>query len=153
MIAHGVVTSAVFFSVGILYDRYHTRIVKYYGGLVQVMPLYVSFLFIFIFANCSLPGTCNFIGELCLFTGVCQDNVVVTFFGAFGVILSGVYSLWIYNKLSFGNLKVQYIQSFQDINYREFHVLFPLIFLTIALGIYPNVLVDKLDLLSLYQKA
>lgn len=152
MISHGVVSSALFFSVGILYDRYHTRIVKYYGGLVQVMPLYISFLFIFIFANCSLPGTCNFIGELCLFAGVSQDNLVVTFFGAFGVILSGVYSLWIYNKVSFGNLKVQYINNFSDLSYREFHVLLPLLFLTVALGVYPNVLIDKLDLLSLYQK-
>lgn len=152
MISHGVVSSALFFSVGILYDRYHTRILKYYGGLVQVMPLFISFLFIFIFANCSLPGTCNFIGELCLFAGVVQDNVFVTFFGAFGVILSGVYSLWLYNKMSFGNLKVQYISSFSDINFREFNVLFPLIVLTIFLGIYPNVLMDKLHLISLYYK-
>lgn len=152
MISHGVVSSALFFSVGILYDRHHTRILKYYGGLVQVMPIFISFLFIFIFANCSLPGTCNFIGELCLFAGVIQDNVYVTFFGAFGVILSGVYSLWLYNKVAFGNLKVQYIAAFSDINFREFHVLFPLIVLTIFLGIYPNVLMDKLHLISLYYK-
>ena len=68
------------------------------------------------------------------------------------MILSGVYSLWLYNKMSFGNLKVQYISSFSDINFREFNVLFPLIVLTIFLGIYPNVLMDKLHLISLYYK-
>jgi len=152
MLSHGVVSSALFFCVGVLYDRYHTRILKYYGGLVQVMPLFISFLFLFIFANCSLPGTCNFIGELCLFSGVIQDNLFVTFFGALGVILSGVYSLWLYNKIAFGNLKIQYISAFSDMNFREFHVLLPLLFLTVFLGIYPNILVDKMHLLTLYFK-
>jgi proton-translocating NADH-quinone oxidoreductase chain M len=152
MVSHGIVSSALFFSVGILYDRYHTRLLKYYGGIVQVMPVFISIFFIFIFANCSLPGTSNFIGELCLFSGIIQDNIFVTFFCAFGVILSGVYSLWLYNKLSFGNLKVQYIHKFSDINYREFHVLFPLLFLTIFLGIYPNIILEKLHLCSIYYK-
>ena len=93
MISHGIVSSALFFLVGILYDRYHTRLLKYYGGIVQVMPVFISIFFICIFANCSLPGTSNFIGELCLFSGVAQDNLYVTIFGAFGIILSGVYSL------------------------------------------------------------
>jgi len=152
MISHGVVSSALFFLVGILYDRYHTRLLKYYGGIVQVMPVFVSIFFICIFANCSLPGTSNFIGELCLFSGVVQDNLYVTIFGAFGIILSGVYSLWLYNKLSFGNLKIQYIKHFIDITYREFHVLLPLLFLIILLGIYPNFILEKLHLISLYYK-
>ena len=152
MISHGIVSSALFFLVGVLYDRYHTRLLKYYGGIVQVMPIFISILFICIFANCSLPGTSNFIGELCLFSGVAQDNIFVTFFGAFGIILSGVYSLWLYNKLAFGNLKVQYITRYKDITYREFHVLLPLIFLTILLGIYPNIILEKLHILTLYYK-
>jgi NADH:ubiquinone oxidoreductase subunit 4 (subunit M) len=152
MVSHGVVSSALFFLVGILYDRYHTRLLKYYSGIVQVMPVFISIFFICIFANCSLPGTSNFIGELCLFSGVVQDNIFVTFFGAFGIILSGVYSLWLYNKLSFGNLKVQYIRKFLDITYREFHVLLPLLFLLVLLGIYPNILIEKLHLISLYYK-
>ena len=150
MISHGIVSSALFFSVGILYDRYHTRLLKYYGGMVQVMPIFISIFFLFIMANCSLPGTSNFIGELCLFSGISQDNIFVTFFGAFGIILSGVYSLWLYNKLSFGNLKIQYINKFLDITYREFSVLLPLLFLTIFLGIYPNVILEKLHLCSIY---
>ena len=113
---------------------------------------FTSIFFLCIFANCSLPGTSNFIGELCLFSGVAQDNIFVTIFGAFGIILSGVYSLWLYNKLSFGNLKIQYISKFIDITYREFHVLLPLLFLLILLGIYPNIVIEKLHLISLYYK-
>jgi NADH:ubiquinone oxidoreductase subunit 4 (subunit M) len=135
-----------------LYDRYHTRLLKFYSGMVQVMPIYISILFICIFANCSLPGTSNFIGELCLFSGIAQDNIFVTFFGAFGIILSGVYSLWLYNKLSFGNLKTRYMHYFQDITYREFHVLLPLVFLTILLGVYPNILIEKMHVLNIYLK-
>ena len=152
MVSHGIVSSALFFMVGILYDRYHTRLLKYYGGIVQVMPVFISIFFICIFANCSLPGTSNFIGELCLFSGVAQDNLYVTILGAFGIILSGVYSLWLYNKMSFGNLKIQYINRFIDITYREFHVLLPLLLLLILLGIYPNIVVEKLHLISLYYK-
>jgi len=152
MISHGIVSSALFFLVGILYDRYHTRLLKFYSGMVQVMPIYISILFICIFANCSLPGTSNFIGELCLFSGIAQDNIFVTFFGAFGIILSGVYSLWLYNKLSFGNLKTRYMHYFQDITYREFHVLLPLVFLTILLGVYPNILIEKMHVLNIYLK-
>merc|ERR1712066_710850 len=121
-------------------------------GIVQVMPVFISIFFLCIFANCSLPGTSNFIGEFCLFSGVIQDNIFVTIFGAFGIILSGVYSLWLYNKLSFGNLKVQHISKFVDITYREFHVLLPLLFLLILLGIYPNIILEKLHLITLYYK-
>ena len=152
MVSHGVVSSALFFLVGVVYDRYHTRILKYYGGLVQVMPLYTSLLFLFIFANCSLPGTCNFIGELCLFTGIVQDNIFTTLMGALGIILSGVYSLWLYNKIAFGNLKVQYIPSFKDINLRELHVVAPLVLLVLVLGICPNILLSKLHVTTLFLK-
>ena len=141
-----------FFLVGVLYDRYHTRLLKYYGGTVQVMPIFISFFFLCIFANCSLPGTSNFIGEFCLFAGVAQDNLFVMVFSSVGIILSGVYSLWLYNKLSFGNLKIQYIRKFMDLTYREFNVLFPLIVLIFLLGIYPNFLLEKLHLINVYYK-
>jgi proton-translocating NADH-quinone oxidoreductase chain M len=151
-LSHGFVSSSLFLIIGVVYDRHHTRMVKYYSGLVQVMPIFISILFIFIFANCSLPGTSNFIGELCLFMGIIQDNIFVTFFGAFGIILSGVYSLWLFNKIAFGNIKIQFIHTFSDINFREFHVMLPLLFLTIFLGLCPNIILYKLHLISLYYK-
>jgi len=150
MISHGVVSSALFLSVGVFYDRYHTRLLKYYGGLVQVMPLFIPIFLLFTFANAALPGTCNFVGELLLFIGIFQDNIFITFFSATGIILSGAYSLWLFNRIAYGNLKIQYIKGFSDISRREFHIFLPLIFLTIFLGVYPDVLLNKLHILKIY---
>lgn len=74
MLAHGIVSSGLFFMVGFLYDRYHVRELRYYGGLVYSMPLYSTFFLIFILANMSLPGTCNFIGEILIFFGLFQTQ-------------------------------------------------------------------------------
>jgi len=150
MISHGVVSSALFLCVGVMYDRFHSRLIKYYGGLVLIMPVFISIFLLFTFANAALPGTCNFVGELLLFTGIFQDNIFIAIFAATGIVLSGAYSLWLFNRISYGNLKVQHIQGFSDITRREFHVLLPLIFLTIFLGIYPDVLFSKIHLLDIY---
>ena len=150
MISHGIVSSALFLCLGIIYDRHHTRIVKYYGGLVNTMPVFIVFFLIFMFANAALPGTCNFIGEILLFTGIFQDNIFVTIVSASGIILSAVYSLWLFNRIAYGNVKVQNIKGFIDMSYREFMILCPLLFLTIFLGVYPNCLIDKLHMIQIY---
>ena len=150
MISHGIVSSALFLCVGVIYDRHHTRIVKYYGGLVNTMPVFIVFFLIFMFANAALPGTCNFIGEILLFTGIFQDNIFVTIVSASGIILSAVYSLWLFNRIAYGNVKVQNIKRFIDMSYREFMILCPLLFLTIFLGVYPNCLIDKLHMIQIY---
>jgi proton-translocating NADH-quinone oxidoreductase chain M len=150
MISHGVVSSALFLGVGVFYDRHHTRLLKYYGGMVQVMPLFIPIFLLFTFANAALPGTCNFVGELMLFTGIFQDNIFITLISSIGIVLSGAYSLWLFNRIAYGNLKLQHIKGFSDISKREFHVFLPLIFLTIFLGIYPEVLINKLNLLKVY---
>ena len=150
MISHGIVSSALFLCVGVIYDRHHTRIVKYYGGLVNTMPVFIVFFLIFMFANAALPGTCNFIGEILLFTGIFQDNIFVTIVSASGIILSAVYSLWLFNRIAYGNVKVQNIKGFIDMSYREFMILCPLLFLTIFLGVYPNCLIDKLHMIQIY---
>jgi proton-translocating NADH-quinone oxidoreductase chain M len=150
MISHGVVSSALFLCVGIVYDRHHTRILKYFGGLANTMPFFIVFFLLFIFANAALPGTCNFVGEVLLFTGIFQDNVFVTIFAALGIVLSGAYSLWLFNRIAYGNIKMQNIDAFGDMCYREFMILLPLGFLTIFLGIYPNCLIDKLHMIQIY---
>ena len=150
MISHGVVSSALFLCVGIVYDRHHSRLLKYYSGMVLVMPVFISIFLLFTFANAALPGTCNFVGEILLFTGIFQDNIFITIFAATGIILSGAYSLWLFNRIAYGNLKIQHIKGFSDLNKREFHVLLPLVFLTIFLGIYPEVLFNKIHLLNIY---
>jgi proton-translocating NADH-quinone oxidoreductase chain M len=150
MISHGIVSSALFLGVGVIYDRHHTRLLKYYGGLVQVMPLFITLFLVFIFANAALPGTCNFVGEVMLFTGIFQDNVIITFFSATGIILSGAYSLWLFNRIAYGNLKVSFIKGFSDLNRREFYIFAPLAFLTILFGIYPDPIINKLHLVNVY---
>ncbi len=109
MIAHGIVSSALFFMVGVVYDKYHTRLIEYYGGLVQVMPLFSIYLFIFCLANVGLPSTCNFIGELLVFIGLIDINFMVTFIALIGTVLSVLYTIFLYNRISFGNLKTKYI--------------------------------------------
>jgi NADH:ubiquinone oxidoreductase subunit 4 (subunit M) len=93
MIGHGIVSSALFFLVGILYDRYHTRLLKYYSGLVIVMPIFTIYFFIFTLANMSFPGTSNFIGEFVILLGVFNRNSFMALCGGSGIVLSALYSI------------------------------------------------------------
>lgn len=93
MIGHGVVSTALFFCVGVLYDRYHTRVFRYYGGLVTVMPLFASFFFAFTLANMSFPGTSNFLGELLIFLGIFASNTAVLIFSTAGIVGAAIYSV------------------------------------------------------------
>ena len=137
-ISHGFVSGAMFLLIGVLYDRYHSRFLYYYGGLVHMMPVYSVFLLIFTMANIALPGTSSFVGEFLLLTGIYKTNVLSCIIGALGVILCGAYSLWLYNRIIFGNLKMTSISLFKDLDYREFLILLPLLILVIFMGIYPS---------------
>nr|WCH57647.1 NADH dehydrogenase subunit 4 [Hypnea wynnei] len=138
MLSHGLVSSALFFCVGILYDRYKTRIIKYYTGLIQVMPLYGIFFLFFTFANIGFPGTSSFIGEILVLLGVFQINTVLAFFASLGMILGAAYSIWLFNRISFGSLKLNYLSIYQDVSRREFFILIPITGLILWMGIYPN---------------
>lgn len=141
-LSHGFVASALFLIIGVVYDRHHTRMVKYYGGLVHTMPIYIVIFLIFTMANIGLPGTSSFVGEFLILTGSFKANTTVTFLGATGMIIGGCYSLWLFNRIAYGNLKTQYIKSYLDINKREFLIFFPLLFGTLIMGIYPNIFLD-----------
>jgi len=143
-LSHGFVSSALFLLIGVIYDRHHTRMVKYYSGLVHTMPIFSIIFLIFTMANIALPGTSSFVGEFLLLVGVFKVSTVAAFFGATGMILGGAYSLWLFNRITYGNLKIQYITDFQDMNYREFMVLFPLLLGTLALGIYPDLCLNAI---------
>jgi len=93
MLSHGLVSSALFICIGILYDRYHTRLMKYYGGLVVTMPIFSSFFLIFILANLSFPTTSSFIGEFLILLGAFKNNTIITFLASFSIILSCIYSM------------------------------------------------------------
>jgi len=93
MLSHGIVSSALFMCVGILYDRHKTRIIKYYSGLIQVMPLFITIFFIFTLANLSLPTTSGFIGEFLVLVGIFQTNKIITFLASVGMVFGAAYSI------------------------------------------------------------
>jgi len=138
-LSHGFVASALFLLIGVVYDRHHTRMVKYYGGLVHTMPLYVSIFLFFTMANIGLPGTGSFVGEFLILIGSFKTNTIIAFISATGMIIGGCYSLFLFNRVCYGNLKTQYFRHYLDINKREFFIFFPLILGTLIMGIYPNI--------------
>jgi len=148
-LSHGFVSAALFFLIGILYNRYHSRLLHYYSGLVHMMPLYVFFFFFFTFANIAMPLSSSFIGEFLLLNGIFESSAFLCFLSALGVILCGSYSLWLYNRISFGNLKLVGVRKFLDLTVNEFLILLPLAIFVIWVGIYPNVLFKFMKLVSL----
>jgi len=142
-LSHGFVASALFLLIGVVYDRHHTRLIHYYSGLVQTMPLYVIFFLFFTMANIALPGTSSFVGEFLVLAGIYKVNTTSAFFGATGMVLGGAYSLWLFNRISFGNVKIEYISKFKDLTSREFLILSPLFLGTLVMGIYPNIFLNS----------
>jgi proton-translocating NADH-quinone oxidoreductase chain M len=137
MLSHGIVSSALFLCVGMVYERTHTRLLAYYGGSAQTMPLFSIFLFLFTLGNMSLPGTSSFIGEFLILAGVFSTNTSVGVVAASGMIFGTAYSIWLFNRIAFGNLKPLSLERFADLNRREVAILFPFAFTMIALGFYP----------------
>jgi NADH-quinone oxidoreductase subunit M len=146
MLAHGFVSSGLFFCVGILYDRYKTRLLEYYGGLAAVNPVFSFFFCFFSFANMGFPGTSNFIGEFLILVGLFEKNTFVMVFAATGVVLSAVYSIWLFNRVCFGTLKNEYIKKFVSINESEIYVLSILALFTIYFGLNSSPITDLVSL-------
>jgi len=119
-LSHGFVASALFLIIGVVYERHHTRMVKYYGGLVHTMPIYVLIFLFFTMSNIGLPGTGSFVGEFLILTGSFKTNTSATFISATGMIIGGCYSLWLFNRIAYGNIKTQYFKHYMDLNKREF---------------------------------
>ena len=143
-IAHGFVSPALFISVGgIIYDRVGTRIFVYIRGLVTYMPLFTLLFFIFTLCNTGIPLSLNFLGEQMALIGIWERNPIVAVLGASGIVLSACYSIYLYNRLSYGSLS-PYLSPIKDINRREFMLLITLLIPTICLGILPNVILSDL---------
>ena len=145
-ISHGLVSSALFIVVTILYDRHHTRLVKYYRGVALTMPLFAIIFLFFTLANIAVPLSCNFIGEFLSLLATFNYNAFIGILASSGMVLSACYALFLYNRVCFGSMSL-YIKDSpenKDLSRREFFVLLPLIFFTIFLGIYPNIILDIL---------
>jgi proton-translocating NADH-quinone oxidoreductase chain M len=143
-LSHGFVASALFLVIGVVYDRYKTRLVQYYGGLASVMPLYIFIFLFFTLANISFPGTSSFVGEFLILVGSFQVNTTITFLGATSVVIGGAYSLWLFNRIAYGNIKNQYTTKFLDLNFREVLIFGPLLVGTLVIGIYPNIFLTSI---------
>lgn len=143
MLSHGLVSSALFLCIGVLYDRYHTRLIPYYGGVVQLLPLFSIVFLFFTLANMSMPGTSSFVGELLILVGIFQDNVVIAFLASTAIILGAAYSIWLYNRVVFGPVRVSLFNSVAiDLTRREFYIFVPFIAGTLLMGIYPELFLD-----------
>jgi len=142
MLSHGLISSALFLSVGVVYDRLHTREISVYGGVVKKMPVFAALFLIFTMANIGLPGTSGFVGEFLSLIGVFKVNIYVAIFATTGVILSAAYALWLYKRVVFGEITNKAIEELKDIDTREYVILFPLAILIILFGVYPNMIIE-----------
>jgi NADH-quinone oxidoreductase subunit M len=158
MLSHGVISGALFLSVGVVYDRMHTREIAFYGGLVNRMPWYAAVFLLFTMGNVGLPGTSGFIGEILTMTGTYGVSTWTAIVAATGVILSAVYALNLYRAVIFGNLTNPKLAGITDLDWREVAVFAPLIAATLVLGVYPGVVFNLTQasvdhMVSAYQAA
>ena len=142
MLSHGIVSGALFLCVGVIYDRHGTRFIKYYGGLTNISPLLSTIFLTFSMANISFPGTSSFVGEFLILAGIFKESSWVAFFTMLSMILGAVYTLWVYNRLFFGNIKNNAIVKFSDVNKKELYIFLSLILILLLMGIYPKFFVS-----------
>jgi NADH-quinone oxidoreductase subunit M len=145
MLSHGIISAALFLCVGVVYDRIHTREIDRYGGLVNRMPIYAFAFMIFIMGSIGLPCTSGFFGVFLVLLSIFSVNTYFAVFATSGVVLAAAYSLWLYRKVIFGSLIKDDLQDILDLSYREIIILFPLAFLTIFFGFYPQPLIDIIE--------
>ena len=144
MLSHGLVAGALFMCVGVLYDRHHTRRIHYYGGVAQTMPMFVVIFLFFTMANIALPRTSSFVGEFLILMGIFQTNTFVAVMAATGMVTGGAYSLQLFNRVAYGNLKTQFVGVSTDLNRRERLSFIPRVVLTRRMGVYPVVFLDPM---------
>ncbi len=146
MISHGLVSAALFLSVGVVYDRNHTRLIKKYGGLIAVMPKYGIVFMIFALGSLGLPGTSGFIGEFLILMGTFKKNFLVAAIASLGVILGAAYMLWLYKRVVFGEIVNEEIKSMKDLKNFEILILSALVIPIIFFGFYPEPLINSIEI-------
>lgn len=143
-LAHGLVSPGLFICAGgVLYDRSHTRIIAFYRGMAQIMPLFAILFFILCLANCGAPLSLNFIGEFMSLYGVFETSSLFGLFASSSVVFSAAYTMYMYQKLSFGgSYSKMFTINIPDLNKREFIILLTLVVPTVIFGIYPAPILD-----------
>ena len=145
MIAHGFVSAAMFLSIGVLYDRVHSREIASYGGVVNTMPKFAAFALLFSMANCGLPGTAGFVGEWMVILGAVKANFWLGFAAASALIFGAAYTLWMFKRVYLGPVANKHVKELVDINAREFLMLSLLAVAVMYMGIYPKPFTDVMN--------
>ena len=145
MIAHGFVSGAMFLSIGVLYDRVHSREIAAYGGVVNTMPKFAAYVLLFTMANCGLPGTAGFVGEWMVILGAVQANFWVGLLAATALIWGAAYSLWMFKRVYLGPVGNANVRALLDIGSREFFVMALLAIAVLYMGLYPRPFTDVMD--------
>ncbi|WP_116604494.1 NADH-quinone oxidoreductase subunit M [Rhodoferax ferrireducens] len=145
MIAHGFVSAAMFLSIGVLYDRVHSREIASYGGVINTMPKFAAFALLFAMANCGLPGTAGFVGEWMVILGAVKFNFWIGFASATALIFGAAYTLWMFKRVYLGPVANDDVKELKDINAREFLMLLLLAIAVLAMGLYPKPFTDVMD--------
>lgn len=145
-LAHGFVSSGLFICAGgVLYDRSGTRLITYYRGLAQVMPLFSILFFILSLGNCGVPLTLNFVGEFMSLYGVFERLPLMGIFASSSIVFSAAYTIYMFNRIAFGgSFSKFFVANISDVNKREFFILFTLVLFTVVLGVYPAAVLDGL---------
>ncbi|CDG83954.1 NADH-quinone oxidoreductase subunit M [Janthinobacterium agaricidamnosum] len=145
MISHGFISGAMFLSIGVLYDRMHTRNIADYGGVVNRMPKFAAFFIFFSMANCGLPATSGFVGEFMVILGAVQYNFWIGMLAATALILGAAYSLWMGKRVIFGKITNHHVSELTDVNKREFFILAVLAIAVLVMGLYPAPFTDTMQ--------
>jgi NADH-quinone oxidoreductase subunit M len=145
MISHGFVSAAMFLSIGVLYDRMHSREIASYGGVVNTMPKFTAFVLLFAMANCGLPGTAGFVGEWMVILGAVKFNFWIGLAAASALIFGAAYTLWMFKRVYLGPMGNDHVRHLVDINAREFFFLSLLAIAVLCMGVYPKPFTDVMD--------
>jgi NADH-quinone oxidoreductase subunit M len=142
MISHGFVSAAMFLCVGVLYDRMHSRQIADYGGVVNTMPKFATFMVLFAMANAGLPATSGFVGEFLVILAAVKANPWLGFTAALTLILGAAYTLWMVKRVVFGAVANPQVAALTDVNRREFWLLTAVAVAVLAMGVWPKPFVD-----------
>lgn len=145
MVSHGFVSAAMFLSIGVLYDRAHSREIASYGGVVNTMPKFTAFALLFAMANCGLPGTAGFVGEWMVIIAAVKSNFWLGFAAASSLIFGAAYTLWMVKRVYLGPVTNHHVKTLTDINSREFVMLTLLAVAVLYMGLYPKPFTDVMD--------
>ncbi len=142
MVSHGLISAAMFLSIGVLYDRLHSRDISAYGGVVNTMPWFGALVVLFAMANVGLPGTSGFVGEFMVILAAFKANFWIALLAALTLIIGAAYTLWMVKRVIFGEVKNEGVKTLEDLNFREAWILGVLAFLIVLIGVWPNPLVE-----------